>query len=517
MSSLTHLDLDLLFAVAERHFRVKVLRSPAGEGQSAVFTAPFSDLELENYELRIGRSRARTRRIEAPPVGAAKEFGGRLFNAVFTGEVRECLRRSLDQAKDQHATLRIRLLLTDCPALANLPWELLYDASDDWFIALSVGTPVVRYIQLPDPPRAVPVNLPLQVLVIRSEPVDYPPLDLDDEWAKVSASVRDLSDSGLVAFTVLPAPTLSELRRLLLRGEFHVLHYMGHGGFDPSTGGVLLFTDRDGRGVAVTAADLGVILRDHSSMRLAVLNACEGARSDPADPFAGVAETLVRRGIPAVTAMQFEFSDDAAKEFTPALYGALAAGLPVDEAVTEARKAVYAVSQLEWATPVLHMRAEDAQLFRLADTQQTATLHPPDPPTEDNQQPPVRPAQRDPTAPTPDVAAAAVISIKRRKGAMGQNTYSYWVLIDGNKAGKLRANEAAVYQVTPGTHRLQIKYTWVSSPEITIELKAGEHAAFTCRPSPSPNTLQSMRPSVMKGELKRQFTKPDSFIDLQRE
>jgi len=50
------------------------------------------------------------------------------------------------------------------------------------------------------------------------------------------------------------------------------MHYMGHGGFDPDTGGVLLFTDRDGRGVAVSAADLGVILRDHSSMRLAVLS-----------------------------------------------------------------------------------------------------------------------------------------------------------------------------------------------------------------------------------------------------
>ena len=121
---------------------------------------------------------------------------------------------------------------------------------------------------------------------------------------------------------------------------------MGHGGFDEQNGGALLFADRTGGSVPVTAEDLGVLMRDHTSMRLAVLNACEGARSDPADPFAGVADTLVRRGIPAVIAMQFEFSDDAAIEFAPALYRALAAGRPVDAAVGEARKAVYTVARL---------------------------------------------------------------------------------------------------------------------------------------------------------------------------
>jgi tetratricopeptide (TPR) repeat protein len=110
-----------------------------------------------------------------------------------------------------------------------------------------------------------------------------------------------------------------------------------------------------------------VMLRDHSSLRLAVLNACEAGRTDPADPFAGVADTLVRRGIPAVVAMQFEVTDHAAVEFAPALYGALAAGRTVDAAVAEARKAMYTVSPLEWATPVLYLRADDARLFDISD------------------------------------------------------------------------------------------------------------------------------------------------------
>ncbi len=366
MSGLTHLDLDVLFGRSEGGYRVQILRSPAGDGQSVTFARPFTDLELENFVLKVGRFRAQMRRVEPAPVAAAKLFGGKLFDAVFAGAVGECLRRSLDRARQEQTALRIRLRLSDCSDLADLPWELLYDRGDDWFLALSDRTPVVRYVQLPVQPRALHVTLPLRVLVIRSEPVDYPHLDLAAEWAQVAAALGELTDAGALAFTELAAPTLGELRRVLLRDTFHVLHYMGHGGFDQQRGGVLLFTDRTGRGLPVTAGNLGVLLHDHTSMRLAVLNACEAGRTDPADPFAGVADTLVRRGIPAVIAMQFEVSDDAAIEFAPALYGALAAGRPVDAAVAEARKAMYTISPLEWATPVLYLRADDARLFDIA-------------------------------------------------------------------------------------------------------------------------------------------------------
>jgi hypothetical protein len=54
-------------------------------------------------------------------------------------------------------------------------------------------------------------------------------------------------------------------------------------------------------------------------LRLVALNACEGARLSPTDPFAGVAGTLVSLGLPAALAMQFEITDSAAillaKEF----------------------------------------------------------------------------------------------------------------------------------------------------------------------------------------------------------
>ena len=107
-------------------------------------------------------------------------------------------------------------------------------------------------------------------------------------------------------------------------------------------------------------------MSDHPALRLAVLNACEGARSDLQDPFAGVAQTLVQQGIPAVIAMQFEITDIAAIIFAKDFYASIVDGFPVDAALAEARKAIYGQpNPFEWATPVLYMRSTDGTLFHV--------------------------------------------------------------------------------------------------------------------------------------------------------
>jgi tetratricopeptide (TPR) repeat protein len=96
------------------------------------------------------------------------------------------------------------------------------------------------------------------------------------------------------------------------------------------------------------------------------LNSCEGARGSEGDPFSGTAATLVRRGVPAVVAMQYQITDSAAIEFSRAFYESLADGLPVDAAVTEARVAVSMGSMLEWGTPVLYLRSPDGRIFDIS-------------------------------------------------------------------------------------------------------------------------------------------------------
>ena len=74
----------------------------------------------------------------------------------------------------------------------------------------------------------------------------------------------------------------------------------------------------------VRATDLGTILHSHDSLRLAFLNACEGAQSGTEDAFAGVAQRLVQQEIPAVIAMQAPISDAAAIVLAQEFYAALA-------------------------------------------------------------------------------------------------------------------------------------------------------------------------------------------------
>ena len=130
---------------------------------------------------------------------------------------------------------------------------------------------------------------------------------------------------------------------------------------------MLLLEDSTGRGRPVGGQDLGTLLYDHKSLRMAVLNVCEGARASRTDPFAGTAQSLVQQGIPAVIAMQFEISDESAIVFAHEFYDMLARAYPVDAALGEARRAIFAHnSELEWGTPVLYMRSTDGRIFDIA-------------------------------------------------------------------------------------------------------------------------------------------------------
>jgi hypothetical protein len=82
------------------------------------------------------------------------------------------------------------------------------------------------------------------------------------------------------------------------------------------------------------------------------------------DPFSGVASSLLRSGLPAVIGMQTEITDEAAITFSDRLYTALAQGFPIDAALAQARRAIFAAGRdVEFGTPVLFMRVADGRLF----------------------------------------------------------------------------------------------------------------------------------------------------------
>jgi hypothetical protein len=124
MAEMRYIDFDLRIERAGDRYKVQASSATAGQAFGE-FSLPFSELEIENFLLRVGRPRRSVRRVDSPELEAVKTFGGRLFDAVFDDEVRACLRSSLEEAERHGAGLRLRLRLTKAPDLTELPWEYL--------------------------------------------------------------------------------------------------------------------------------------------------------------------------------------------------------------------------------------------------------------------------------------------------------------------------------------------------------------------------------------------------------
>lgn len=396
MPILNYLDFDLILSGDGSAFRAHVINSPAGQARTP-FKEPFSSQALDAFFAQVGRAGGGPGANQPQSdEDAVKTFGAQLFDAVFQGEVREVFRRSVDAADREQAGLRLKLRLDDAPTLADLPWEFLFDAGRKRFLALSNETPIVRFLELPERVQPLRIQPPLNILVMLAGPADYPALDLESEWQRMGAALKDLEQRGLVTLERIAETTTDALlSRLRNSKPYHLFHFIGHGEFAAGTGeGRIIFTDQQGNGRSVDGEILGALLHDVSSLRMVVLNACEGARASSKKPFAGVAQSLVQQGIPAVLAMQFPVTDDAAILFAREFYSSFALGYPVDAALAEARKMIYARdNQIEWGTPVLYLRAPDGRIFDLPDT----------PPKPDSPAPPATPPAPTP-APAPSVA-----------------------------------------------------------------------------------------------------------------
>jgi WD40 repeat protein/DNA polymerase III delta prime subunit len=366
-----YLDFELEIAAGSRHkYPVAVIRSTAGEAHETM-RFPFTEQALENQLLTLEnallRSGDKRRQILSSEGQTVQNFGRTLFDALFLGEVRNRYAVSQSEAIRQSKGLRVKLRIQP-PELAALPWEFLYDVAIGEYVCLSRNTPIVRYLELPQPPRPVTVTPPLSLLGMATSPKDLVELDIEREKQRVEEAVEGLRARGLVTLTWLPGRTWQDLQRAMRAGPWHIFHFIGHGGFDHKTDeGLIALEDDKGISRFLSATDVGRLLTDHYPLRLVVLNSCDGARGSSRDIFSSTAATLIRRGIPAVLANQYEITDLAAIELSRAFYEALADGIPVDAAVSEARKAISlgVANSLEWGTPVLHMRAPDGVLFDL--------------------------------------------------------------------------------------------------------------------------------------------------------
>ena len=368
-------------------YPVIVLASPAGEARAELHL-PFAPDDIGDLLCDMGQTvrRGGTKQWRDTSPGATRtrpqQVGDQLYSALFSGAILALFERSLGMIHGREQGLRIKLHIDpedeSLAQLASLPWEYLYRKETRDFLNLSRFTPIVRYLDVPRPYTPLPLKPPLRILVVIASPERYTPLDLARERRLIEQSWAKMGD---VQVDFMDHATISNLHERLSCESYHVLHYMGHGDFDEASGqGVLVLEDEQGQGTMMHGSTLGVLLRDVPSLRLVFLNACETARvakERGLDPFAGVASALVMAGIPAVVAMQFPISDQAATTFAHKFYALLARGERVDSAVAEGRRAIRLASghTLEWGTPVLFMRAPEGIIFEVEDESPARVEH----------------------------------------------------------------------------------------------------------------------------------------------
>ncbi|MEA2600062.1 MAG: hypothetical protein QOF89_1054 [Acidobacteriota bacterium] len=349
-------------------FEATVVAAPIRKAPRIYFPEPIAKETL--LTLLGSFDQPDTENQQKPPELSPRQLGETLYSALFKDEVgdlfREC-RAAIPRDGRSGLRLRLRFPFDDPEAeyLAALPWEWLWDPRSAAFLATDLCTPVIRDLATAQPLGTLDVGSRLRILVVDAAPSTMNHLNLKLEIERMTEALSLLVDAGWVELVQLKEATPESLRDVLRDDEIHVLHFMGHGGYDPGSGfGAVFFAGRDGKKDQVNGTMLATYLKSIPSLRLVVLNSCKTARyAGRLGLYEGVASAvLTGTGIPAVVANQYTLSDPAAISFSETFYGRIAAGDGVDTALTEARLRLHVRSR-EWATPVLFLSAPDGKLF----------------------------------------------------------------------------------------------------------------------------------------------------------
>lgn len=357
-------------------FSLRVFDSPMGEGErDEEVQVPDWD-QLEEWRKQLAEREIARRDFE--------KFAERLGDMILPPSARQLYQSSLARLQEGDG-LRIRLRLLR--ELALLPWEYalvkFHDgeiiSEDHW--ALDFRLSIVRHeaISVPAAPFRASPNRRVIVAMASPEPYEeYPKLDLEKEQTAIKGKLREVNgvkaeyhpdfdlERGAKGIT---QDTIHEI----LKESADIFHFSGHGNFKPDGGeeggrqqgqGAVILANEHNMADVVHANILSSLLAE-GRIRLVVLDACESGKRDRFQQWSSVGLALLRGGIPAVVAMQYSVFDDLTKLFATKLYEYLVAGLTIDEAVTQARKAMYRddPQARDWGAPVLYLRNSGGNIF----------------------------------------------------------------------------------------------------------------------------------------------------------
>lgn len=331
---------------------------------------------LEEYiQWPFGPFRDRAHAIEAQ----LEAHGRALFAALFDDrEPARIYQRFLDTP----ATVRTLTLIADAPRVLRLPWELLAESSGPLFTKRPPIS-IRRQVRLEHAPRVGDFALPLRILMVVARPDGAGFVDPRSVARGALDALEELGGAATLDF--LRPPTLATLDETLRAAAdagqpYHIVHFDGHGVYSPHTGlGQLAFERSDHTTDLVDANRLGTLLNE-CGIPLVVLNACQSAQGDQANPFSSVATRLLEAGVGGVLSMSHSVLVVTAARFMASFYQALVRGATVSRAVDDARRTLVqdtrrfahapsptaaeeSITLHDWFLPVLYQQRADAAPF----------------------------------------------------------------------------------------------------------------------------------------------------------
>ena len=290
-----------------------------------------------------------------------KGLGYELYQALFPNEINARFQATIAGAQANNHSVRLRLIF-ESPELAAFPWEFLYNKQTNTFLGNNTQTVLSRYIDVPLQKRDIKAaSLPLKVLLVISSPTNLAQLDVAEEEKLIRSALGKHIEAVQIELDVLQEATIRNINQKLREKPYNVFHFIGHGEFKDNKGYIAL-VDRDGTANLLDDERFANFFLGNNNLGLVILNSCGGATVSSNQVFAGTAPNLVRRGIPAVVAMQYSILDTTAKLFADEFYRTLALGYPVDAAIQTTRNAIsmeVGLDRRDFATPVLYMRARN--------------------------------------------------------------------------------------------------------------------------------------------------------------
>jgi hypothetical protein len=161
-------------------------------------------------------------------------------------------------------------------------------------------------------------NEKTRILFLSANPVDNPPLTVDQEFIKIYDKLRMVEFREDFILSMQPAISIPRLQQVLLETKPQIVHFSGHG----SNANALKFENSDGKAEIVPPAALAEIFRYLDGIRLVILNACYSVPQ---------AQTISKH-VDRVTGTSTAVYDEAAREFAVYFYQALGYGKSVEDA-----------------------------------------------------------------------------------------------------------------------------------------------------------------------------------------